>query len=171
MTAVAFLILSDKYPELRVMKFLKFTCSMQNLFYFIAGLILSRKDDFHIGRGIASIAAIVALVILIIKVILDSKGLFIPTVWRLAFCPLTLIAFWKLFPELKIAKNITSLAFPVFLIHYFFLIVLIKWNINTNSAFGFIECYVFMLCSSVCVSLFIRNFFPKKIVSLMFGGR
>ena len=168
--AIIFLILSDCNPDLKIIKLLKYTFSIQNLFYFVAGLIISKRS-LHISRTWAWVAAVLAFMILILKVVLESRGYFIPTVWRLLFCPLTLVAFWKLFPEMNIGKNSTALAFPIFLIHYFSLIVLQKLNLDCNSGFGFVGSYAFMLGISLCVCALIRKIIPKQITSIMFGGR
>ncbi|OWV14377.1 acyltransferase [Fibrobacter sp. UWB5] len=168
--AIFFLILSDYNPDLKIIKLLKYTFSIQNLFYFVTGLILSKRN-LLVSQSLAKFAAASAFVILIFKVYFESRGFAIPTIWRLLFCPLTLIAFWKLFPKVNMSENITALAFPIFLLHYFSLIVLTKMNLDYNSAFGFIGGYAFMLISSLCVSFLIRRILPDKIISFMFGGR
>ena len=169
--AAVFLCMFEAYPESNLLKFLKYTCSLQNLFYFHIGLIIGKNGFYSISRKWAVIAAVVALLILIFKVFIEFKGFAVPTVWRLIFCPLTLIAFWKLFPEIKINSNIARMSFPIFLVHYFSILILNRLDIDYNRAVEFVGCYTFMICCSLLICVIIKKVLPKRITSVMFGGR
>ena len=169
--AIVFLCFSDLYPEQNVVRFLKHTCSLQNLFYYHMGLVMGKKGFCGLTRRVGIVAGTFSLLILILKVYADSRGYFIPTVWRLLFCPVTLIAFWKLFPKVKINDYIAKFSFPIFMTHYFMILFLQRLGIDNNSVFGFVFDYAFMLCGSVLLCVLIRTMFPRKVANIIFGGR
>lgn len=117
-------------------------------------------------------ACMVVLIHVPVPSTVGSAGWYLSSIFSYGACLIS-VPFFLIVSGFFLGRHLgeNALAFPIFLIHYFSLIILIKWNVKTDSALGFIGSYAFMLCSSICACLLIRNLIPKKIVSLMLGGR
>lgn len=155
----------------KLISFLRYTLSIHNIVYFVMGIYLSNHSLYILSSRNSFALLLCSILILIIKVYAESTGTTVPMVWRLLFCPLFMIALWSFIPDIKINPKILILSFPIYLIHYFMISIVIRCNIDINYFIGFIFSYIILLLGSAFVCIFIRKYMPKFIQKVLFGGR
>lgn len=166
-----FLLFEPSWGDNKVYLFFKYTVSLQNLFYFVIGIYLSKHELPQISKKMSWCSLIFALLILLAKILVESLVCNCSNAWRVVFCPLLLVAFYNMFPIVNVSSKLLKLAFPIFLLHYFMLIPLSHININNNLAYGFVLNYFIMLGGAIGLSICVRAFCPTKVCKILFGNR
>lgn len=166
-----FLILNEYVPDNNLFSFFKYTLSIPNIPYFIIGIYLANNsvNQFSQQKCYAMLAC--SIIILICKVCIESAGVHVPMIWRLIFCPLLMISLWGVIPMIQLPSFITALSFPIYLVHYFTIPIIVECAITTDTFIGFFLSYSIMLFCSALVCTFLRRAIPAPIVKVLFGGR
>ena len=108
-------------PEIR--QIIEYTFSVEGLFYFVAGICLRQNP---IGMRYLKTVEIVALVgglsvflVLAVARYFGNESFLLP--WRLIGTGLLMLGLWSIVPERKILESFSDVAFPIYLLHKFFL--------------------------------------------------
>lgn len=155
----------------KLLSFLRYTLSIHNIVYFVMGIYLANNSVIQFSRQKYCAMLVCSIIILICKVWTESVGIHVPLIWRLFFCPLLMISLWGLMPMIKLPSCITTLSFPIYLIHYFIISLIIKCNVNTDTSVGFFLSYSIMLLGSAFICAGLRRAMPAPIIKILFGGR
>lgn len=166
-----FLISLIFIPNNKFFQFFRFSFSVPNLPYFVTGLYLARNNIDVLSKRTSFFLLMMASCILFIKIYLEVIGIQVPMVWRLFFCPLLIVSLWNLIPNISFSPFLTSLSFPIYLIHYFFISVLPIFGCDTNSVMGFFLSYSIMLLGAVLLCIIISRVFSASFVNVLWGGR
>ena len=157
----------DVFPELAAhdaIALVRQTLSPEAFFFFSVGVWLRGKDDVPVpGRAWPWIAAAVALLLL------KQQGVLVPYA---LVVPLMMAGVWKAVPGTAWPSNLTSLAFPIYLVHYFLVILAARGGGESLAASGLafsLACCA-VIAASVGVSFLLRRL-PSPVVSILFGGR
>lgn len=169
--SLVFLLFEPSLGDNKVYLFLKYTVSLQNMFYFVLGIYLSNHGIPQISKKQTWGVLMFAVLILLAKLFVESFGGNCSNAWRVVFCPLLLIAFYNIFPLVNVTPKILKLAFPVFLLHYFMLIPLSHIPISTSTVYGFALNYLIMLGGAIGLNICIKVFCPAKVYKILFGNR
>jgi fucose 4-O-acetylase-like acetyltransferase len=168
---VYYLLIGNDVGEKIPFSFFKYSFSLPNLFYFVFGVYASKHKVISLTRRHAYLFLGVAILILLGKTYLHFNGMSSSNIWRMVFCPMALIAFWKLCPDFRVSRFMMSLSFPIYLIHYFLLTYMLDLGFRVNSAYSFIFFYLFLLCLTIIVSLLLKKYLPASLLKVLFGGR
>lgn len=139
------------------------TLAPEAFFFFSAGAWLRGcEGDLPAGRAWPWLAAAVALLLL-----RQAWG----AVPYALVVPFALIGVWNAVPATPWPRACTSLAFPIYLIHFFFVILAAR---SGGGAFAsgpvFALAGLVLVAASVAVALLLRRL-PTPVVALLFGGR
>lgn len=150
--------------------------SMEGLTYFTLGLALRRHPlNLRLPKPLGALLLLagVGLFVLSVQAGLDVK----PWWWvpRLVAIPLALWGLWALIPATPLPRSFTSLAFPIYLLHFFVLFAL--WLLLARLAPNTLTCsayYMLAGCIAITLSaqatLLFRRLFPR-LANFLFGGR
>ena len=150
--------------------------SLEGLFYFALGLFL-RMNKIGVPSGIlvGCLCGCIALTLFGLKIFSILRGY----VWQyyswLSIPPL-MVFVWSLVPSVKWPFCVVGNAFPVFLIHKFLVVVLVRimwtggWMRQEMHVFLYIVSIVIVISASFLCALLLRKIAPKASV-VMFGGR
>lgn len=83
--------------------------------------------------------------------------------------PFLLASLWGCFPDFHWTSVVTSLAFPIYLVHMP-LIMLARENYQMTGFFGYCFCIAIGLLGSVIIASVLRRWLPR-FASVVFGGR
>ena len=149
--------------------------SVEGLFYFTFGAFLFKHRIPLKDRDGLLIGAI-GLAIGFLRMAFIIRGMKEPMPLIALSIPCVMIGVWKLVQNVRIPREITSCAFPLYLIHVIFVKVL--WLAVSNTGYGniaescagLIASWLFCtVCPIVCISGF-RKYLPK-VSYFVFGGR
>ena len=157
----------DVFPQIAAydaIALVRQTLSPEAFFFFSAGAWLRGRDaEPSAGRVWPWLAA--AVVLLLLK----QNGVLVPYA---LIVPLTMAGVWLAVPGRAWPRALTSLAFPIYLIHYFFVILAVRGGGGSIAASGLafsLACCA-IVAASVGISLLLRRL-PSSVVSILFGGR
>lgn len=140
------------------------TLAPEAFFFFTVGAWLRGwESEPPAGRAWPWIAA--AVVLLLLK----QHGVLVPYA---LVVPLTMVGIWHAVPEKNWPRALTSLAFPIYLVHYFFVILVARCGDGCLAASGLafsLACCA-VIAASIGVSFLLRRL-PSPVVSILFGGR
>lgn len=164
---LSYSLIIDRCPDLAAydaVALVRQTLAPEAFFFFSVGAWLRGRDaEPSVGRAWPWFAA--AVVLLLLK----QRGMIVPYA---LVVPLTMAGVWKAVPETPWPSALTSLAFPIYLVHYFFVILVTRGGGEGFAASGLVftlaSCAV--IAASVGVSLLLRRL-PSSVVAILFGGR
>ena len=84
--------------------------------------------------------------------------------------PLVMGGVWYLIPPTPLPDYLKGMAFPIYVLHYFFITAVFFVNHNPNSIIFYLIRGVCGIIGSVAVTMFIRKYLPR-FVMVTFGGR
>lgn len=151
-------------------KSLEFGFSLSGVFYFSLGIYIGLSKAPRCPRWLLVPCALGGLGLLVISVMASTKGGHDGLV-TLAN-PLLMYATWSLMPTSKWPKAVTSLSFPVFLLHVPILLYLapfMKYTPLGGSQFESVVVFLGTLALSVLVIVVVKRF--PRINVLLFAGR
>ena len=157
----------DVFPDLAAydaVALVRQTLSPEAFFFFTVGAWFRGRDaEPSAGRAWPWIA--VAVVLLLLK----QNGVLVPYA---LVVPLTMAGVWRAVPGKPWPRALTSLAFPIYLIHYFPVILVTRGGGGGLTASGLVFSLACsgVVAASVGVGFLLRRL-PAPVVSILFGGR
>ena len=156
----------DRFPDSTAygpVALMRQTLAPEAFFFFSVGAWL-RRHDVGLPGGRAWPWIVAAVVMLLLR---QACGI----VPYALVVPITLIGVWNAVPGTTWPRTLTALAFPIYLIHYFFVILAAR---SGGGAFASAPCFVVasiaILVASAGVGLALRRL-PASVVAILFGGR
>ena len=159
-----------------VIKAFRQTLHPESVFYFSLGLWLQttsrRSDRIGLRRSplVLSVSASLAVALLVLRVILifSDRPYLVPYA---VVVPFVLIAFWESVPDTPWPAGLTSLSFPIYILHYFVLHaadVLLAGR--GDNVLRIVVVYLLAVLLSAACALALRRFAPR-FAAVAFGGR
>lgn len=149
----------------------------ESVFYFSLGLWLqttSRRPDLGGGPRrsplVLSVSAFLAVALLVLRVILIFSGrpYLVPYA---VVVPFVLIAFWESVPDTPWPTGLTSLSFPIYVLHFFVThaagVLLAR---RGDDVLRIVAVYLLAVLLSAACALALRRFAPR-FAAVAFGGR
>ena len=165
---LAYGVLVDWRPELAANalgSLLRSTFAPEAFFYFAAGLWLRIRDVKPVARR-ASPFLLVAAALLAVR---QAVGPWLPYP---VVIPFALYGVWCAVPATPWPKALTSLSFPIYLIHWFFVHFLSCARPEPGvTPIAFSLAFVGIAAASVAVALALRRLLPRRMAGILFGGR
>ncbi len=154
--------------------FWSLTFSLSGLFHFTLGITL-RYIPIKVNFP-PVIAFILGMGGFILRWALELKGIIWAPHLQVIAIPLTLYAVWQWMPKRILFPRLSTVAFPIYLIHIFILnfIALTLSQLNLTHCAQTLTGYFLVggvaIAGSILLALGLQRFFPKT-ASLLFGGR
>ena len=163
---------SGWFSVLHADSFFDFGISLIGVTYFSMGMMIKMNEYRGGGKISAIIALLVSLVLLIIKAVLNLNGTKCAIDLQTMFIPFLLYAVFYFMPDRAWPKWLTSCTFPIFLMHWLFLIyyTAIFKHIHMNGLVVDILGLLVGVIGSVAVAIFLRRY-CKRTAQILFGGR
>ena len=162
---LAYSVVVDRYPELAAygaVSLLRQTLSPEALFFFSAGLWLRGRAVVE-KRMRAWPFLVVAVGLLVLRQLVVVPYALV--------VPFALVGVWRAVPEAPWPRALTSLAFPVYLVHYFIVILLVRSCPDAfASGLRFAIAASGVVVGSLIVGGALRRL-PSPFVAILFGGR
>ena len=154
-----------------VCRFLTRFVSLHGLFYFLVGASLAlgvlrmpTRNILFAFAGAAGVAGLFA------SQFLASRNIVWWGVLHELSLPLALLAAWRAFPSVSWPHSLTSLTFPVYVLHVFVIRALDVLMYGDMSCAGIVAKYTAVSALTLAVAVAIRKFLPR-FHSFAFGGR
>ena len=161
--------LSDGSSE--VCRFLTRFVSLHGLFYFLVGGSLALGVLRMPARNILfAFVGAVGVVGLFASQFLAARNIVLWGVLHELSLPLALLAAWRVFPSVSWPRSLTSLAFPVYVLHVFVIRALDVVMYGDMSCAGIVVKYAAVSVLTFAAAVAIRKFLPR-CYSFVFGGR
>jgi peptidoglycan/LPS O-acetylase OafA/YrhL len=152
-------------------KFWRWTVPTTGFFYFALGMWLRRHPvPDNLGRRLAFVVLPFGVAVQLIEVYLLYRGVECPVYWRGIMIPLVMGGVWYLIPPTPLPNYLRGMAFPIYVLHYFFITAVFFVNHDPNSI-------IFYLARGFCgiVGPFVLVLLMRKYVPgfsrVAFGGR
>ena len=161
--------LSDGSSE--ACRFLTRFVSLHGLFYFLVGASLALGVLRMPARNIPfAFALAVGVVGLFASQFLAARNIAWWGVLHELSLPLALLAAWRAFPSVSWPRSLTSLTFPIYVLHVFVIRALDVLMYGDMSCAGIVAKYTAVSALTLAVAVAIRKFLPR-FHSFAFGGR
>ena len=144
--------------------------SMHGLFYFLVGAALAMGvvSSPH-GRAVAALSA-AGVVGLFLSQFLAARGVAGWGVLHELSLPFALLAAWRLFPSVSWPRAVTSLTFPIYILHVFAVRVLDVAMYGKTGCVVLVAKYAVVCVMSVVAAAALRAILPR-FHAVAFGGR
>lgn len=147
--------------------------SLHAIFFFSFGLWLSMTSfRFNVGWMCSLVMLVSGVAVCVFRAISGGWAILMP-IQTMAL----LVGLWWIIPSRRYSNAVTSLAFPVYILHWFFLfayragrIHLPSWMDSKESALAFALVSVMTFVLSAGVAIMLKKFVPK-MSQIVFGGR
>lgn len=163
---LAYSVMIDRFPDLvayDAVSLVRQTISPEALFFFSFGLWLR-------GRAVVE-TRIRAWPFLSVAVALLVLRQLVGGVPYALVVPFALVGVWRAVPETPWPRALTTLSFPVYLIHYFFVILLVRGFPDAfSSGMRFAVAAFGIVVASALVGSLLRRF-PPPFAAILFGER
>ena len=147
--------------------------AIQGLFYFVSGMCFSLGYiNLRLKKAPALIVLICGICLMLIKIILHLNDLELYKCFGWMSVPFLLVGGWNLMPSYLICSTLISYAFPVYVVHMFFIYPLqcagLAFPSSGIPTLGFVSCIVFAISS---LAIFLARRFMPKTCAILFGNR
>lgn len=163
---------SGWFSVLHADSFFDFGISLIGVTYFSMGMMIKMNEYRGGGKISAIIALLVSLVLLIIKTVLNLNGTKCVIDLQTLMVPFLLYAVFYFMSDRAWPKWLTSCTFPIFLMHWLFLIYFtaISKHLQINGLVIDVVGLLIGVIGSVAVAIFLRRY-CKRAAKILFGGR
>lgn len=163
---------SGCFDFLGVDGFLARGISLMGIAYFSLGIYICIKRIHFWNKTCALLALAVSIALLGMKTALHLGGVKLAVDLQTLFIPFLLYAVFYFMPDRTWPKWLTSCAFPIFLIHWLFLIYFtaISKRLQINGLIIDVVGLLIGVIGSGAVAIFLRRY-CKRTAQILFGGR
>lgn len=165
-----------QYADTTWLTFWRAFFSLEGFFYFSLGVFLRlRRVNITLSKRWAIFLLVMAIGLFAFTIWLESKEYAWFYYPRWLGIPLALWGVWVLMSEKPWSRSLTSLSFPIYLMHFLVLLFVVplakRFSPSVTSSLGYYFGTVFLAIGvSAGVALGLRRFFPR-LAGILFGGR
>lgn len=152
--------------------------SLKGAFFFMLGVVLRQVGVPSITRRVQLLFSLIGFGLIIAKgvFLLTERGLFAGFI-EMPMIVVVMISIWSLIGNSSMSKIVTSLAFPIYLMHAYFIwfasAVFALFGLSVygeQSLVAMMAKFTFAMSGSVLSAVLARRFCPK-VARIAFGGR
>lgn len=150
---------------------LNYVIPVNGLAYFALGASFAMNGIPKIPASLSRLSAALVILFGMFAIWFDYHGGGLKFLFSVLGIIPAIILFWNLIPICELPKAISSLSFPIFLIHPFVLTfggLILKGRVSADVAY--IVLLVLGVVGSACIAIGIKRISPR-LSALMFGGR
>lgn len=160
----------DYWLDLRWLDFWRRGISLEGLFYFSFGCWLANRSDIgRISHLTAAALGTIGLVLGVTRMVYLLAERVPPVHFVALSIPFVLVFVWHYMPDIRLKEGITTMSFPIYLLHTFALLVVIPAVRAAKISGGLVE-WLLGVAMTMWAVVVLRRFFPR-FASLLFGGR
>ena len=165
----------DWADELRLNpRFLTGLFSWEGVFYFSVGIYLRfKRDEIRCPRVLCDslwLPLLFIICVFCIKIELALRGISVWAPIKPILIPFVLLFAWRLIPSMAWSHGIITLAFPIYLLHWFFIKLSTLIPMPVYGIIRHVLVWVFTMSASVVCTIILRRWFPR-FSRYAFGGR
>ena len=150
---------------------LNYVVPINGVAYFVLGASYASTGIPRLSAGLFWVSVVLVMLFGVFAIGFDFQGGGIKYLFSVLAIMPAIVFFWRIAPVRELPKSVSSLSFPIFLIHPFVLTfggLILKGRVSSNIAY--VVLLILGVVGSACIAIGARRLCPK-FSSLIFGGR